>query len=185
MLLSIRIFDGKSNPMIRSLIFCAVFLFTPFAEGNFKCIVNDFSNLDKLSMLFLDAFMKVESCKKEELIERFNGLLSLKYCEWLSFYEGEELVGFGILDLRNYPDFIHIRQACVKINKQQERISRECFIHILERYKKCNTFHILARKTNTPSQKMVLTIGFFPSAFIEEGYDPTIFMGFTFVKKSP
>ncbi len=170
--------------VVRSLILFGIFSFASSANADIKCVINDFSNADKHSTLFIDTFTQTEPCEKQELLNKFNVLLSLKYCEWISFYDEEELVGFVVLDLKKYPELIHIRQGCIKMDKQYLLTSKRCFSHILERHKKCNTFHIITLKTNMLFQQMVLSLGFFPSEFLEDQYDPTTYMGFTFARKS-
>ncbi len=131
--------------------------------------------------------LKVDSELREWLSKHFSDsfLDELKknghICRLITAKADRMPAGYALFDISQSPKLIYISELAVDPSFQRRGIGKGLVFSILKFFPEAEKIVLITRKANTQARFFYPSIGFQPSNYIHDGYDPELYTGFEYI----
>lgn len=148
--------------------------------------------------VFLDAFVKcynqvplvvLKQPSREAMVQWLDDAFDEIYGDynnsksslWLSAKTNDEVVGFLVIDIANYPEEIYLAQLAIDPAYQGQGIASSMIRSLFDQFSECGRFVVITRDANEEAKGLYNSLGFSPSSYMHEGYSQEIYIGLEYV----
>lgn len=167
---------------MKSFLFSLAIVALVALEGQITYELTQAPPYKEIEELFIESFSTTltypEGFLKATIDEEF-----FTPSDWILITDDTILVGCLIIDSSHYPEFLYIKQGFIKPSHFRKGLIKNIVPFIANQYPQCDTLYSITRKTNEVSISLHKSLGFTPSTYMHEGYDPEIYTGFEYTRK--
>ena len=140
----------------------------------------DHPKVEILEHIFISSFPVQIDQSPEHILAQFNKELSITTSDWILFCDEQEILGYIIIEEHADLTSLFFRKCCIPNTLQQENVLKNAFMDLLKTYPECLRCHLLLQEVHKKGFEFSSTIGFIPSSFSHQDFDPEIYSGYTY-----